>query len=89
MGALNKVSDDSRRHASLVLMQKDEAVGVDQLKDRGGKFSGVHLYPDGSTNSRSSFSQVGENDVVDIWGNRIRSTEFSVPVDRKLRKGNF
>ena len=48
-------------------MWKDEVMGVDQLKDRGSKFSGAHLYPDGSTNSRSSFSQVGENDAADIY----------------------
>ena len=89
VGALNKVSDDLRWRASLLLMQKDEAVGVDQLKDRGSKFSGAHLYPDGSTNTMSSFSQVGENDATDIWGKRIRSIESSVPVDQKLRKASF
>ena len=70
-------------------------MGVDQLKNRANKFSGAHLYPDGSTNSRLSFSQVGENDAAAIYTyerKRIQSTESSVPVDRKLhiaRKVSF
>ena len=59
-------------------------MGIDQLKDRESKFSGAHLYPDGSTNSRSSFSQVGENGAADILGKRIQSVESSAPVDRNF-----
>ena len=48
-------------------MREDEVMGVDQLKDQASKFSRAHLYPDGSTNLRSSFFQVGENDAAAIY----------------------
>ena len=39
-GEQNKVADDLRQRASLLLMQKNEVVEVNQLKDRGSKFLG-------------------------------------------------
>ena len=40
MGASNEVANDSKWRASLLLLQKNEIVGVDQLKDQGSKFLG-------------------------------------------------
>ena len=41
VGAPNKVADDLRRRASLLLMQKNEIMGVDQLmKGQDSKFLG-------------------------------------------------
>ena len=39
-GVSNKEADDVRRRASLLLIQQNEVVGVDQLKDPGSKFLG-------------------------------------------------
>ena len=39
-GALNKEADDVRRRANLLLIQQNEVVGVDQLKESGSKFLG-------------------------------------------------
>ena len=39
-GASNKEVDGVRRRANLLLIQQNEVVGVDQLKDPGSKFLG-------------------------------------------------
>ena len=81
VGVSNEVAGDSKRRASLLLLQKNEIVGIDQLKDRDSKFLGhfwktLWMMFDSSLNFNSTthLQTDGQTEMVNrTLGNMISS----------------